>query len=63
MSRNMWILAAILLVIVFAMIYQQEIGGGIDRPWAACKESMVQQWLSGDCTPREGSRIKIQSSG
>lgn len=61
MSRNMWILAAILAVVVFAMIYQEEIGGGVDRPWTACKESMVQQWISGDCTPRNGAQIKIQS--
>ena len=51
MSRNMWILAAVLLVIVFATIYQEEIGGGIDRPWAACQESMVQQWPS-RCTSK-----------
>lgn len=61
MSRNMWILAAILLVVVFASIYQEEFGGGVDRPWTACKESIVQQWLSGDCTPRDGAQIKIQS--
>ena len=61
MSRSMWILAAILAVVVFATIYKQEFDGGVDRPWTACKESMVQQWLSGDCTPREGVSIKIDS--
>lgn len=60
MSRNMWILAAVLAVLALAMIYQEEFAGGVDRPWTACKESMVQQWLSGNCTPRAGSRINIQ---
>lgn len=62
MNRGMWILAALLAVLAFATIYQEEFGGGIDRPWAACKESLVQQWLGGDCTPREGTGIVIQKS-
>ena len=60
MSRGMWILAALLAVIALATIYQEEFGGGVDRPWTACKESMVQQWLSGDCTPRDGAKINMQ---
>jgi len=59
MSRGMWILAALLAAIALATIYQEEIGGGIERPWAACKESMVQQWLSGNCTPRDGAQINL----
>jgi hypothetical protein len=54
MSRNMWILAALIAVIIIATIYQSEVGGGLDRPWTKCKESMIQQIFSGDCTPREG---------
>ncbi len=52
MSRNMWILAAVIGVLALAMIYQSELGGGVDRPWAACKENVVRQMLFGDCTPR-----------
>jgi hypothetical protein len=50
----MWILAAIFAVLAIAMIYQSEAGGGIDRPWADCKENLVQQIFSGACTPRSG---------
>lgn len=53
MSRGMWILAALIAVFAIAMMYQESTGG-IDRPWARCKESLVQQMLSGDCTPRTG---------
>jgi hypothetical protein len=55
MNRSMWIMAAILGAMALAAIYQDEIGGGIERPWAECKESMVQQMLSGNCTPRRGA--------
>lgn len=54
MSRNMWILAALFAVLGISMIYQSEFGGGIDRPWAECKENLVTQMLTGDCTPRTG---------
>ena len=54
MSRTMWILAALIAVVVIATIYQSEVGDGLDRPWTKCKESMVQQIFSGDCTPRDG---------
>lgn len=54
MSRNMWILAAVLAVLAIATIYQSEVGGGLDRSWAKCKENLIQQIFSGDCTPREG---------
>ena len=54
MSRNMWILAAIFAVMAIALIYQSDVGGGVDRPWAECKENLVQQIFSGDCTPRSG---------
>lgn len=54
MSRNMWILAAIFAVMAIALIYQSEVGGGVERPWAECKENLVQQIFSGDCTPKSG---------
>lgn len=50
----MWILAALIAVLVIAMMYQES-SGGIERPWAQCKESLVQQMFSGECTPRAGS--------
>ena len=54
MSRGMWILAALIAVMAVAMMYQDS-SGGIQRPWAECKESLVQQMLSDQCTPRGGS--------
>ena len=51
----MWIIVAIIAVMAIAMIYQSEVGGGVERPWAQCKESLVQQVFSNTCTPRGGS--------
>ena len=48
----MWILAAVFGVMAIAMIYQSTTPGGIDRPWAECKENLVTQMLSNVCTPR-----------
>ncbi len=53
MSRSMWILAGIFAVMAIAMIYQSNSNGGIDRPWAACKENLFQQMLTQACTPVE----------
>ncbi|NQW11809.1 MAG: hypothetical protein HQ481_18255 [Alphaproteobacteria bacterium] len=53
MSRNMWIIAALFAVLAIAMMYQDSTGG-IERPWAQCKESMIQQMLFDECTPRTG---------
>lgn len=53
MSRNMWILAALFAVLAIAMMYQESTGN-LERPWAQCKESMVQQMLFDECTPRTG---------
>lgn len=61
MSRNMWILAALFAVLAIAMMYQES-SGGIDRPWAECKESLVQQMFSSQCTPRTGG-IRGSSTG
>ena len=54
MSRNMWILGAVLLAFALTLFYQSEFGGGIERPWMDCKESMMRQITSGACTPRDG---------
>lgn len=53
MGRGMWIMAALIAVLVIAMIWQES-SGGIQRPWAECKESLVQQMFSSTCTPRSG---------
>jgi len=53
-GRNMWILAALIAAFAIAMIFQ-EYSGGRPQPWAECKESLVQQMFTGDCTPRSGS--------
>ncbi|HEY9566871.1 MAG TPA: hypothetical protein VIR38_02175 [Thalassobaculum sp.] len=53
MSRGMWIIGAIIAVMVIAMMWQES-SGGIERPWAECKESLVQQMFSSTCTPRSG---------
>lgn len=50
----MWILAALFAVLAIAMMYQESTGG-IERPWAQCKESMVRQMLFDECTPRTGA--------
>lgn len=54
MSRNMWILGAVLLAFALTRIFQSEFGDGIERPWMDCKESMMRQITSGACTPRDG---------
>ena len=54
MSRNMWILGAVLLAFALTRIFQSEFGDGIERPWMDCKETMMRQITSGACTPRDG---------
>ena len=54
MNRSMMLLAAVFAVLAISMIWQAEFGGGIDRPWMECKENMVTQMFTGECTPREG---------
>ena len=53
MSRGMWILAAILAVLVISQMYMSGTGQ-LDRPWAECKESLMTQVISGECTPSDG---------
>ena len=40
MSRNMWILAALLALLSLAMIYRDE-SGVPDPKWSLCKESLA----------------------
>ena len=51
MSRNMWILAALLALLSLAMIYRDE-SGMPDSKWSLCKESLVKQIFKGECTLR-----------
>jgi len=51
MSRNMWILAALLAILSIAVIWRSE--SDMPEPkWTLCKESLVTQLLTGDCTLR-----------
>ena len=53
MSKNMWILAALISVLVIASIYREQ--SGMKMPdHLNCKESMLQQMFSDQCTPRSG---------
>ena len=49
MSRNMWILAALLVTLSIATIWKSE-SGKPDAKWTLCKESLVTQFFTGDCT-------------
>ena len=53
MSKNMWILAALISVLVIASIYREQ--SDMKMPdHLNCKESMLQQMFSDQCTPRSG---------
>ncbi|MEC7851863.1 MAG: hypothetical protein VXY86_09380 [Pseudomonadota bacterium] len=53
MSRNGWILAALLTALALATIWNAESGGPKKR-WHHCKESLVTQIFTGNCTLRFG---------
>ena len=53
MSRNGWILAALLTALALVTIWNAESGGPKKR-WHHCKESLVTQIFTGDCTLRFG---------
>ena len=53
MSKNMWILAALISVLVIASIYREQSGMKM-LDHLNCKESMLQQMFSDQCTPRSG---------
>ncbi len=62
MGRGMWILAGLIAAFAIALIFQ-ETTGTVERPWAECKESLVQQMFGGDCTPRKGMTPASQPQG
>ena len=50
MSRNMWILAVLISVLVIASIYSEQ--SGMKMPdHLNCKESMFEQMFTDKCTP------------
>lgn len=49
MSRNMWILAALLAVLSIVTIWHSE-SGQPDPKWTLCKESLFTQVFTGACT-------------
>ena len=53
MNRGMIVIGVLLVGLMIATIYQQR--KGVGRPWTQCKESMVTQMLSGECTPSQFS--------
>ena len=53
MNRGMIVIGVLLVGLMIATIYQQR--KGVKRPWTQCKESMVTQMLSGECTPSQFS--------
>ena len=51
MNRNMWILAGLMAILSLAVIYHDEIG--MPAPdYVKCKESLVTQIFTGNCTER-----------
>ena len=53
MSRNMWILAVLISVLIIASIYREQ--SGMKMPdHLNCKESMFEQMFTDKCTPRTG---------
>ena len=43
MSRYMWIIAILILVMVGSQMYLSSTGGAPQRSWDQCKESFVQR--------------------
>lgn len=53
MNRTMWILLALLSILVASTIYREY--ANLPTPdHLNCKESMLKQFFSDQCTPREG---------
>ena len=51
MSKNMWILAGLMVILSIAIIYHGE--SGMPAPdYVKCKESLVTQIFTGNCTER-----------
>ena len=52
-----WIIYGLIGVFLVATIYRNEMSGAGDPPWARCKESLVVQIFTGDCTLRFGGTV------
>ena len=58
MSKNMWILATLISILVIASIYREQ--SGMEMPdHLNCKESLLKQMFLDQCTPRTGFK-KVQ---
>ncbi len=53
MGRSTWIILALVAVGMITAMYMAD-SGQLERPWAQCKESMVTQIFTDQCTPRDG---------
>ena len=57
MSKTMWILLTLLVILVLSSMYREY--SNLPTPdHLKCKESMLQQMFSDKCTPRDGIRRK-----
>ena len=52
-----WIIFGLIGVCLVATIYRNEMSGAGDPPWTRCKESLVVQIFTGDCTLRFGGTV------
>ena len=53
MSKTMWILLTLFVILVLSSIYREY--SNLPTPdHLKCKESMLQQMFSDKCTPRDG---------
>ena len=52
-----WIIFGLIGVFLVATIYRNEMSGAGDPPWTRCKESLVVQIFTGDCTLRFGGTV------
>ena len=53
MSKTMWILLTLLVILVLSSMYREYSNLPIPNH-LKCKESMLQQMFSDKCTPRDG---------
>ena len=57
MSRNGWIVIALVTALALATIWNAETGGP-KKHWHRCKESLVTHVFTGDCTLRFGGETQ-----
>jgi len=51
-------LTLVLLALIAVIIIIQQLGYGKEQKWRNCKESLVTQMFSGDCTPTRASQAR-----